>query len=383
MWLCDRDSQFTSRLFVHCWRYLINYVEESLNKAGDIRHQSELLQSVFQTTTHTERRERLRAILPEITPGFFRVLGHWGDENAYNNDAGISLCKDLLDLIEFDDLREDWGEPERTIIWGYVQFMTRHDPFFLEIFNPESADQSIDYIALRKALMSAYQLTQRDTMVSLGLAILNVILEATSRAVSGPPMVSRADELRFETLVIGARLIVLQHKSSFKTDARRVLDEAQTVFKRLATKPMDRETRINLDSSAAAMLGVLGDIALDDGDPEEAVRLHVQNLGQHEALVKRAREERLAEEHVHAIAWSVPNLLWRLARAEIRLWRLKEACDHLERAIIEYKGLGRRGRELAEHLQTQAEAEFLRTNFDRAEALLDEAARLRREEESE
>ena len=119
-----------------------------LDKAKDFGHQFKLLQSVFQTTTHAERRERLRAILLEIAPTFFVVLGHWADESTRNSDTGITLCENLLDLIGFNDLREDWGEPGRNIIWGSAWVIQRHFAF-RELFDPQNADKLLVHEALR------------------------------------------------------------------------------------------------------------------------------------------------------------------------------------------------------------------------------------------
>jgi tetratricopeptide (TPR) repeat protein len=354
-------------------------VRAVLDKDKDFKHQLELLQSVFQTTTRVEYHERLRTILPEITSAFFVTLGDWVDESTCTNDAGITLCKDLFDLIDFNDLREDWGELERTIIWGSAWFIKRHDVFFRKLFDPENAGQPLVYKALRDALKSAFLLAQRGNIASLVLATLNVILEVTSGAVDGLPTVPQADELRFYTLLTGARVIILRGKANHIANARQVLGEAQTVFDKLVVKQMDQEDCIWLNTHAAARLNVLGDLARRDDNPEEAIHLQRQALQQHKAAIEDARAKGLSEAFIRRVAWGVPNSLRDLAKAELKLWRLDEACDHFEHAIIEYRGLGMSGCDLAGHLRSLARAEFLRTNFARAEALLDEAARLEQE----
>ena len=73
------------------------------------------------------------------------------------------------------------------------------------------------------------------------------------------------------------------------------------------------------------------------------------------------------------------NTLWRMAEAEILVWRLDDAYAHVERALDEYRKLGDADKDLVVQLQLLARIEFLRTNFDHAEALLEQAAQAREE----
>jgi len=353
-----------------------------------------LLKGLEEVKTHAELQEWLRQATPLITQDFFVALGEWADESTRNSDTAIYIYETLLDEIGFNDVRADWQEPERSIVWGAAWFMNRHHHFIesVDLFND---GHPLDYQKLHALLNLTIFSHSRNDMISTALAMCNLFLAACPRVVDFPSMDSREDEMRFETLVAGANLIRARWKSGIDGLAhiRRLLGEAQAIYERLKRKPMASEPRLEIERDAIALTEIAGILALDDHKYEDAVRLLRQAIEEREALAAQARSEGLGKGTVSGIERAKATLLSPLAMAVLRLWRLDDACGHYAQLVEHQRQLVRESaelpelmrqmakesRHLAEALRWQARAEFLRTEFARAEALLDEAAQVEQE----
>lgn len=337
----------------------------------DEEYQATLIENIFHLTTFTVRRARLAAIVTEISPRFFPLLSSAIDEGRTREADGLALSEELLEAAGCLDLRDEWGRQERLIIWGAAWFAQRHT--FFRVLIEDERPQPLSYEKLQDWVRTALYLAQRQDRPKLGLAMLNVLLAVSPRAVGGWPLEAKADTLRYEVVTAGVGIIVSQWLGVFRTTAKRLFREAEALFEQIAAQPMDGFRRLTLNLSAIDRLYLAGDLAQAGGNPQEAIRIYQQALQQGEALREHAAEVPGLTATDRRVGLCVPNTLWRLAKAKILAWRLDEASVHIERAIDEYRNLGDSDRELGDYLQIQARIEFLRTNFARAEALLEQA----------
>ncbi len=358
------------------------FIRLGKQEVEEIDADGELLLELFAAETRAELLACLHSNLLKITPRFFTLLAQWAGDRNREGDTGIALCEALLDLIEFNDLREDWNNTERTIIWGSVRFMHRNTPFGSFLTHEDDGLRPLLYDALRDTVVAAVNLAQHADMSAMGLAMLNVVLELSPRAVQVPLGMSRAGVLRVETLVMGAKIIMLRGGRDFVNKARRRLSEALALSSGLDDHLDNLDNQTAFASNKIAILDMLGELALLAHQPGEAVRLHQQALEQHAALISVAAGRDLSPRRMRSVELGLPNSLAYLAQAEIRTWQLDAAAMHIEQAIAEYRRLVIPGYDLAEHFRTQARIEFLRTNFERAEALLNEAKRLQQVEQA-
>ena len=354
--------------------WIADTVRDTLAQSRDIARQRVLFDYALEATSHSELRQRLEEIAPQITPNFFRILAAWADQSRNNNEAGINLCERLLDVIEFADLREDWLGHERTIIWRSAWFLRRHSNF-AELVEPNHPGALLHFDTLHNYVLEARELS-RVGMPSLALAILNVVLEASPRAVHGEPPISYTDDLRVDIFATGGRVIRQLFRFDTVPIAIRALDRARAELDKALVRPKSKEQEAAHKMNAIWILDEMGQLELRLGNAERALELHKDSLNMREEILAQAQNSGLSEEFIGRLRWGVPNSLSKLARAEVMTWDLDSACEHYRQAIDEYRQLGRTGRDLAPYIAQYAEAEILRTNFERAEALLDEARRL-------
>jgi tetratricopeptide (TPR) repeat protein len=362
-----------------------NFIRPFWEEREDIHQQSALLKFILQNDSPSDQHNKLKNIIPEITHNFFRVLSCWADENKRNHQSAVALCRELLDLIEFNDLREDWPQREKGIIWGVAWFI-RRDDIFSAIIDSRDNGQLLDYWLLEQSFPFIFHLQISGRLPNLALAILNVLLELSPRAVSGIPPVSMEYELRFLTLGTAGKVIYALGGQGSITRAKRVLQEAFTILnEKITSDPTHTQTeyRLSIDANAAAALDLMGDFELADNNPQEAIRIYTQALGQHKTVAENAGKAGVLEKNRRKMTLGIANSLWRLGTAEMRLGKLDDAYSHIEQAISQYFSSGLQEFEMIEYFQLQARIEFLRTNFDKAESLLNKVMQLKQEGRSD
>jgi hypothetical protein len=111
-----------------------------------------LFQRVRTTTLYRERRRLLHEILPQIQLPFFHVLARWAHQNPSSHADGVTLCEEVLDLIGFNDLRENWEEPNRTLIWGAAWFVLHDQDLRLLIESPHARRHRVAKAAVASLL---------------------------------------------------------------------------------------------------------------------------------------------------------------------------------------------------------------------------------------
>jgi tetratricopeptide (TPR) repeat protein len=356
---------------------IAGYVHVALSRREFIEKQADLLREIVSSTNPTERRSRLETHLPEITADFFPLLLCHSAESSYNASEATSLCNEMLESIGFNDLRDDWDSDTFKLIKGVACFVQREQDYagFLCIDN---FNQPIPYAVVELSMLRIRDLEEGEDKPVLGLAVLNLLLSRSKHVMYGEPPRSFTDVTRYQLFFHGARLIKNLGINRSLINARRLVEEAQQILENVLANPVNQEPgfRIKIAGDSAVSLDMLGDLALEENRPEESLSLLQQGLKRREELW--ATVGSLDDYLKRAMNIGLANTLWRLANAEVRLWRLDDAAEHRERAINMYRSTGDRGEYIAGHLEELAKIEFLRTNFERAEALLEEAGRERR-----
>jgi len=105
------------------------YIRVVLSKRESIKKQVELLREILSSSNPTERRRRLEYHLSEITGDFFLVLLCHAAKSSYNASEATSLCQELLELIGFNDLRDDWDPDTFKLIRGLACFVLREQDY--------------------------------------------------------------------------------------------------------------------------------------------------------------------------------------------------------------------------------------------------------------
>lgn len=355
---------------------IAGYVRVVLSKREAIEKQIELLREVVSSTNPTERRRRLEAHLPQITADFFPVLLCHAAESSYNASEATSLCQEMLELIGFNDLRDNWDPDTFSLIRGVACFVQREQEY-AGFLCTDNLTQPIPYALIEQSMLHIRELEENEDKPVLGLAILNLLLSKCQYVMYGSPPRPFPNLARYRLLLYGARLIKNLGINRSLANARRLVAEGQQVMKEGLTNWEKEEPafRLMLAIDSALALDLLGDLALEENKPEESLSLLQEAL--------RRREEVWAtygspdEYHKRVMNIGLANTLWRLANTEVRLWRLDDAVEHKERAINLYRNTGDKGEYFAGHIEELAKIEFLRTQFARAEALLEEADRER------
>lgn len=356
----------------HCQAETIaRYVRQVFSKRASIEKQVGLLREIVSSTHPLDRRRHLKAHLPEINAEFFGVLICRAAERSYDASEATYVCEEILELVGLNDLREDWDTDTYKVLRGAAFFVQRDQPF-VELLYADRLDQPIPYRVIQDSLQQIKELEEREKSV-LALAILNVLLPACGHVVFESPSRSFTDVALYQVLICAARLIQNLGINKSIANAHRVLAEGRLVLDRalLSLEEEDPFLTFKLASDQAATLDLLSGLALEENKPEEALLFLQDALQQREEI--RATTESMGANYERQMNLGLANTLWRLANTEVRLWRLDAAAEHKEKAINMYRDTGDRGEYLARHIQELAKIEFLRTNFDRAEALLEEA----------
>jgi hypothetical protein len=348
----------------------------------EIAKQSHILQDVLRSSRAVDRRRYLEAAFPEIRVTFFALLGYWAAQSRLNIASAMSLCEDILELSGLKALREDWGADERDLIWGAAMFVQREAPYAPLLYDRESTDP-IPLPFIHDSIRQATQLAklEQNPLPRLGLAIANVLLSVCPRVVYGSPPTAAVNQARYHVLLCGARAIILVPGNiNGVATARHLVNEALEAIENIpSSAAQNLLDRFALSADKAAIIDFSGELVLKDNEPEEAARIHTQVLRQRELLLEEAEAES-AEEVKRSLYLGLANTLWKLAAAEMRMWQLDIAAAHMERSIATFRNIGEAGAILAGHLQAHAKIEFLRADFERAEALLEEADRERQKE---
>lgn len=354
---------------------IAGYVRVVLSKRESIEKQNELLREIVSSTNPIERRRRLETHLPQITGDFFPVLLCHAAESSYNASEVTSLCQEMLELIGLNDVRNDWDSETFKLIRGVACFVLREQDY--AGFLCTDWTQPIPYAVIEASMLQIRWLEEDVDKPVLGLAILNLLLPKCQYVMFGSPPRSFTKIVLYQVLLYGARLTQNLGINRSLVNARRLVAEGRQILEEVLSdsEKEERAFRLKLATDSAAALDLLGNLALEENKPDESLLLLQEAV--------RRREETWAtygsldryEKRLMNIG--LANTLWRLANTEIRLWRLDDAAEHKERAINMYRDTGDKGEYLAGHIEELAKIEFLRTHFDRAEALLEEADRER------
>jgi tetratricopeptide (TPR) repeat protein len=344
-----------------------------------VEDQAALLEGILRHASFTARREHLMAVWREVRWNFFPLLSEAVEEGRVVETDGLALCEGLLEASGALDLRDDWPRQQWLIIRGAAWFAQRRTEFSALV--EDEGTQLLSYEKLQEWLARALQLAQSEERPEIGMAMLNVLLAAAPRAVSGVPPVSQEETLRYELTTGAAGVIISQKLGDYRTNGERLLSEAESLYTRIAAEEMDDFRHLTVELSALSRLYLAGDLARAGGDLEAAINIYLRALGKGEELAASAYARPELAAALPRLGLSVPNTLWRLANAEALAWRLDNADAHLRRAINEYQRLGESDQDLIPHLEALARVQFMRTNFEGAEELLRQVARAREEAE--
>lgn len=342
-----------------------------------VTEQGALLESILRLVSFTDRREHMASVWPEVGQEFFLLLSQAVEQGRISETDGFELCEGLLEVSGGLDLRDDWGQQQRLVIWGAAWFAQRRTVF--RVLIEDERPQLLSYEILQEWVRHALHLAQSDSRPELGLAMMNVLLAASPRAFGGAPPSSQEETLRYELTTGAAGVLISQRLGDFQARAKRLLGEADALYTHLAAGQMDDFHRLTLEISSLSRLYLAGDLARAGDDMKAAIHIYEQALKQGEALAARAYVRPELAASLPRLGLSIPNTLWRLADAEALAGRLDDAYAHVERAIHEYRQLGESDKDLIPHMEALARVEFLRTNFEHAEELLQQVARAREE----
>ena len=349
----------------------------------EIEKQSRILHEVLRSSRAVDRRHCLEAALPEIKITFFALLGCWATRSRLNIAETLSVCDEILGLSGLDDLREDWDAGRRDLAWGAAMFAQREVPYAPLLYDRKSSEP-IPLVFIHDSTKLALNLArlEHSPLPRLGLAIANVLLSVCPRVVYGSPPAVSVNEARYNVLLCGARIVtLLPGVVNGVETSQRLVHKARVAIGNIALRSArSLVERFALSADEAAINDFSGELAVKKNKPEDAVRIHTEVLSQRELLLEQAETERAGDEVKRSLCVGLANTLWKLADAEMRTWQLDAAATHMERSIVTFRNIREAGTTLAGHLQAHAKIEFLRANFERAEALLEEADRERQKE---
>jgi tetratricopeptide (TPR) repeat protein len=345
----------------------------------DDRSPIAIVQSIWDDRSHRRRIETLRALPPESMPIVFEALcDRAGRENGDAARPVVGLCDEWLAEAGCDDVREDWDEPHHRLIRAAARLAWRlADPN--APFDGVWDEPHVPLAFVRFGVRAARRVAQDLARPRLGLAVVSRLLEVVPRAYDHETEVPRADLARYEILGIALMCLAEIGRARQRDRGRAAIAEMEALAASLRRQPWTAEESFALELNAASLLHPAGDWDLADGDPRAASTAYRRALDRFEALEREAQAQTVGAEVAYHIRTGIANSLWRLSGSEVREWDLDKAFLHRHQAIDRYQALNPADPVIAGHLRELAKIAWLRTDFDAAAALLDEAAAFARE----
>jgi hypothetical protein len=295
---------------------------------------------------------------------FFAPLAVWSDESPHHEQAARALCETLLARAGVMEVRADWPETIRSLLYGCAWFVGRQRwfPEPVEVTRAMPADRRLQSGWYRTVMREAVAAAGRDRQPRIGLAVLNALYALADRAAdSGPDgsAVPRGPLVRASLFFVAVELqeqLALAGEAAVFEAIRRALESAIGLCESIVADPIlpeEREDAVNLLGLCAARRA-----GVSVNDPEAGRRILERALA--------VMRDTPAGAAVTPRCQREAALLLRLCHLDLRERHYDGAEERLRRAA-ELAG-ATPSPDLAERLQYfRAKLHVLRGDYDAAE----------------